>query len=61
MWAQNPPPGLSSKIVIDMSSGKTASKRLNPNNKLAFKPLKAGDVNEDISCVSAGYTAPIYR
>ena len=44
-----------------MSSGKTASKRPNPNNELAFKPLKAGGVNEDISCVSAGYTAPIYR
>jgi len=44
-----------------MSGGKTASKGVNPDSELAFESLKAGDVNEDISCVSAGYTAPIYR
>ena len=44
-----------------MPGGKAVSKGVNPDSELAFESLKAGDVNEDISCVSAGYTAPIYR
>ena len=59
-WVQNPPPRFSSKIVIHIE-WQNRYKRLNPNTELAFESLKAGGVNEDISRVSAGYTAPIYR
>ena len=44
-----------------MFGGKAASEGVNPDSELAFESLRAGDVNEDISCVSASYTAQIYR